>query len=57
MYVLYTGDSIIMAPTEVEINQVIQDMKTAALDVTIERNIRDFLGVKIDRLEDGRMKM
>ena len=53
MYVLYTDDSILAGPDEAEIDQIIKDMKKAKLDITIEGDLQDFLGVNIDRKEDG----
>ena len=53
MYVLYTDDSILAGPDESEINQIIEDMKRAKLNITIEGDLQDFLGVNIDRKPDG----
>jgi hypothetical protein len=53
MYVLYTDDSILAGPDPKEIDQVIEDMKKAKLDITIEGDLQDFLGVNIERKEDG----
>jgi hypothetical protein len=53
MYVLYTDDSILAGPDEAEIDKVIEDIKQAGLDITIEGDLQDFLGINIDRKEDG----
>jgi len=53
MYVLYTDDSLIAGPNEDEIERVIQDLKKARLEITVEGDLQDFLGVNIDRREDG----
>ena len=53
MYVLYTDDSILAGPDENEIKQVIKDIKKAKLDITEEGDLQDFLGVNIERKEDG----
>lgn len=53
VYVLYTDDSILAGPDEKEIDKIIQDMKKANLDITVEGDLSDFLGVQIDRKEDG----
>ena len=55
MYVLYTDDSILTAPTREEIDEVLSDMRKAKLDITEEGegDIADFLGVNIDRGDDG----
>jgi hypothetical protein len=52
MYILYTDDSILAGPDKKEINQIIKDMKKAKLDITIEGDLQDFLGVNIDRKDD-----
>jgi hypothetical protein len=53
IYVLYTDDSILAGPDQSEIDQVIADIRKAKLDITVEGDIQDFLGVNIDRKEDG----
>jgi hypothetical protein len=53
LYVLYTDDSILAGPDENEINQIIDELRQAKLDVTDEGSIQDFLGVRIDRKPDG----
>jgi len=53
IYVLYTDDSILTGPTDEDLDQVIADMKAAKLDLTVEGDISDFLGVNIDRKPDG----
>ena len=53
MYVLYTDDSILAGPDEKEIDQIIQEMKLAKLDITVEGGLEDFLGINIDRRKDG----
>jgi Reverse transcriptase (RNA-dependent DNA polymerase) len=53
MYVLYTDDSVIAGPNKAEIEGVIEDIRRAKLDITIEGDIQDFLGINIDRKEDG----
>ena len=53
VYVTYVDDSIIQGPDDEEIQEVLRKMKLAGLDYTIEGGIDDFLGVNIDRREDG----
>ena len=53
IYVLYTDDSILAGPDPKELDQVIEDMKNIKLDITVEGDIADFLGVKIEHKEDG----
>jgi hypothetical protein len=42
MYVLYTDDSILAGPDQKEIEQTVQQLKEAVLDITIEGELTDF---------------
>ena len=54
MYVLYTGDSLLADPDAKEIDSIIRELRTKAkLDITVEGDLADFLGVSIDRKKDG----
>ena len=53
MYSLYTDDSILAAPTDEELDQAIDDMEKAGLELTVEGLLEDFLGVNIKQLDDG----
>jgi hypothetical protein len=53
MYTLYTDNSILARPDEKEIDQIIKEMKQVKLDITIEGNLQDFLGVNIEQKSDG----
>jgi hypothetical protein len=44
---------ILAGPTNKELDQVITDMKKAELNLTVEGDVADFLGVKIERKTDG----
>lgn len=57
MYVLYTDDSILAGPDLKEIDRAIEDIKAAQLNITIEGDVQDFLGVNIDRRPDGTIHM
>jgi hypothetical protein len=57
IYVLYTDDSILAGPNQREIDQVIADIKSAKLDITVEGDLQDFLGVNIERQKDGKIKL
>jgi len=50
---LYTNNSILVGSTDEDFDQVIADMKVADLDLTVEGDISDFLGVNIDCKADG----
>ena len=53
IYLLYTDDSILAGPCDKEIDQVVQDLRDAGLDLTDEGTLQDFLGVNIDRTSEG----
>ena len=52
LYVLYTDDSILAGPSEKEIDQIIKYLRKAKLDLTIEGDLQDFLGVNIEKKKD-----
>jgi len=53
IYVLYTDDSILAGPDQHEIEEVIEAIRKAKLDITVEGDLQDFLGVNITRKDDG----
>jgi hypothetical protein len=53
MYSVYTDDSILTAPTDEELDQAIDDMSYAGLELTVEGILEDFLGVNIKELDNG----
>jgi hypothetical protein len=55
MYVQYTDNSILAGPDQKEIEQAVQQMKEVGLDITIEGDLTDFLGVNVDQHEDDGM--
>jgi hypothetical protein len=55
--VLFTDDSILAGPSKNEIDHVIQKMRNVKLNLTIEGTLTDFLGVNIDRRDDGTIHM
>ena len=56
IYVLYTDDSILFAPTQKEVDNCIADIQAAGLNITVEGDVKDFLGVNIERLPNGTVK-
>ena len=48
IYVLYTDDSILFGPTQKEIDDCIKAIQAAGLKITVEGDIKDFLGVNIE---------
>ena len=58
LYALHTDNSILASPDNEEIEQIMQDMKgMMGLEITDERDVSDFLGVKIDKRPDGTIHM
>ena len=49
MYALYIDDSILGAPTQKELEAAIKPIQDAKLQITLEGDLADFLGVKIER--------
>jgi len=56
-YVLYTGDSILTRPDLKELDRIIQEMKWVGLELTVEGDISDFLGVNIQRHDDMKVHL
>ena len=56
IYVLYTDDSILAGPDQREIDKTVEEI-SKALDITVEGTLTDFLGVNIDRRDDGTIKL
>ena len=57
MYLLYTDDSILAGANEKEVDRAIEDIKRAGLDITVEGDIQDFLGIHIKKGKDGTMEL
>ena len=58
MYVLYTDDSILAAPPKKEVDDAISDIQKVGLNITVEGDVNDFLGVNINKKKKyGEMEM
>ena len=57
MYVLYTDDSILAGPDQKELDDIIEQIRKAKLNITVEGDLQDFLGVNIERQKDGSIHM
>ena len=57
MYVLYTDDSILVGPSQRELDDIITKIKSTGLDLTSENGIDDFLGVNIKHQSNGTIHM
>ena len=53
IYTLYTDDSILVGPTDEELDEAVEAMKATGLKLTVEGTIDDFIGVNIERRADG----
>ena len=53
LYLLYTGDSILVGPTNKDFDDAIATMHDTGLKLTIEGKIDDFIGFIINRKDDG----
>ncbi len=54
LYVLYTDDSLLAGPDKDEIQTIIDELQQMAkLQITVEGDLADFLGVSIKRKTDG----
>jgi hypothetical protein len=53
MCVLCTNDSILAGPDKAETNQIIKEMQKVKLNITVEGDLEDFLGINVDRRKDG----
>ena len=57
VYILYTDDSILAGPDKAELMRTIDLIKACDLNITIEGTLTDFLGIHIDRKQDGTIEM
>ena len=57
MYILYTDDSILAGPSKNEIESIIKDITKAGLKITLEGDIKDFLGINIIKKKNGSIEL
>ena len=57
IYLIYTDDSILAAPTKSLIDECISDIRQTGLEVTDGGDLNNFLGVHIKKLPNGTIKM
>ena len=48
IYVLYTDDTLLFGINKSVTDKVIEDLRAASLDLTVEGDIKDFLGVHVE---------
>jgi hypothetical protein len=57
IFVVYVDDGIFAGPDSKEIDQAIDDLRSAGFDVEDKGDIKDYLGVHVTKLTDGRLKL
>jgi hypothetical protein len=57
IFLCYVDDTILIDPSDKAIDNIIQELKDQKFNVTDEGQIEDYLGVRIEKLKDGRIKM
>jgi hypothetical protein len=57
IFVVYVDDGIFASPSTKEIDQVIKDLRKAKFDIKDKGEIKDYLGVNVTKLADGRLKL
>ena len=57
IYVLYTDDSILAGPDKAELDDTIRLIQQTGLNITIEGDLEDFLGIQMERRNDGSIHM
>ena len=53
LYILYTDDSILIGPSDDELDKTIAAMQSTGLKLTVEGKLDDFIGVNIEKRSDG----
>ena len=57
IYVCYVDDSLLCGPDPKELEEALDAIRAAGLKIRIEGDISDFLGVKVDPLDDNRVQL
>ena len=57
IYVLYTNDIILSGPSEQRIQTEIKQIQEVGLQLTIESDLEDFLGINIDCTSNGEIHL
>ena len=56
-FMCYVDDGILTDPDEKNIDAAIEDIKRLGFDIQDMRNIQDYLGIRVDYLPDGKIKL
>ena len=57
VFVLYTDDSILAGPDPKKLDEILKQMTDSGLNLMVNGDITDFLGVQIDRLERRKVQV
>jgi hypothetical protein len=57
MYVLYTDDSVLAGPDDVELDEIMAQITGTGLKITSKATLEDFLGVNINRTPKGTIEL
>jgi hypothetical protein len=57
IFVVYVDDGIFASPDVKEIDKTIQDLQKAGFDVKDKGDIKDYLGVHVTKVTDGKLKL
>jgi hypothetical protein len=57
IFVVYVDDGIFASPNNKEIDQAIMDLRKAKFDIEDKGDIKDYLGVHVTKLSDGKLKL
>ncbi|MEL6804415.1 MAG: reverse transcriptase domain-containing protein, partial [Bacteroidota bacterium] len=56
-FLVYVDDGIVIAPTVEDVEHILEDLMNTGMDVEDLGSIQDYLGVRVEYLEDGKMKL
>eukprot|EP00957_Ditylum_brightwellii_P023892 1801579-Ditylum_brightwellii.AAC.1 len=57
IFCFYVDGDIFVGPDDNQVNQAIKDQKGLKFDIKEQGDITDYLGVKFEWLDDGRLKL
>jgi hypothetical protein len=57
IFLCYVDDGIFASSSKEEVNQAIKDLRRANFDIEDKGDIEDYLGINVEKLSDGRIKI
>jgi hypothetical protein len=57
IFLHFVDDCICLSPDEADIDKFLSDLRQAKFNVTDEGKLTDYLGVKIEKLPEGKFKL